>query len=48
MCIRDSFPVSPKIRNYGGVKNESDNHHKIAGYLSDPVVAMAISEALKT
>ena len=41
-----NFPVSPKIQNYGGVKNESDNHHKIGGYLSDPVIATAISEAL--
>lgn len=42
-----NFPVSPKIVNYGGVKNESENHHKIGGYLSDPVIATAISDALK-
>jgi len=41
------FPVEPSIRNYGGVHNPSDNHHKIRGYLSDRVVATWIVEALR-
>ena len=40
------FPVTPPIRNFGGVQNESDNHHKIRGYLSDRVVATRIVQAL--
>lgn len=42
------FPVKPKIKNYGGVENQSDNHHKIRGYLSDRVVATSIAKALRS
>lgn len=41
------FPVTPSIKNFGGVQNESDNHHKIRGYLSDRVVATSIVQALR-
>ena len=44
---QSNFPVSPAIKNYAGVENESDNHHKIHGYLSDRVVATAIVKALR-
>lgn len=40
------FNVSPAIDNFGGVVNESDNHHKIRGYLSNGTVATRIVEAL--
>lgn len=43
----ENFPVTPAIKNYGGVENDSDNHHKIRGYLSDRVVATAIVKALR-
>lgn len=42
-----NFPVGRAIKNYGGIENESDNHHKIHGYLSDRVVATAIVKALR-
>ena len=42
-----NFPVKPAIKNYSGVENESDNHHKIEGYLSDRVVATTIVKALR-
>ena len=42
-----NFPVTPGIKNYSGVNNESDNHHKVRGYLSDRVVATAIAKALR-
>ena len=42
-----SFPVSRKVVNFGGVDNDSDNYHKIAGYLSDPTVATWIVGALR-
>lgn len=42
----ENFPVEPEIVNFNGVKNESDNHHKIHGYLSDEVVATTIANAL--
>lgn len=41
------FPMTPEIKNYGGVENDSDNHHKIRGYLSDRVVATWIVKALR-
>lgn len=44
----DHFDVSPPIKNYAGVENESDNHHKVHGYLSDRVVATKIVQALRT
>ena len=40
------FGVKPAIKNYSGVENESDNHHKIRGYLDDRVVATCIVQAL--
>ena len=40
------FPVVPGIRNHGDVRNESDNHHKIEGYLTDPTVAGWLADAL--
>jgi len=43
----NNFPTTPVIKNYGGVENESDNHHKIRGYLSDRVVATTIAKALR-
>ena len=42
-----SFPVNPSVVNFGGIDNDSDNHHKIAGYLSDPTVAAWIVGALR-
>lgn len=42
------FPIEEEIRNYGGVHNPSDNHHKIRGYLSDPIVATWIVQALES
>lgn len=40
------FPVSPEIENYSGVHNPTANQHGISGYLSDPVVARRIWDAL--
>jgi hypothetical protein len=40
------FPVQPGVENYDGVDNFTDNRHGIAGYLSDPVVARRIHDAL--
>ena len=42
----DNFPVQPAIDNFGKVKNTTDNHHGIAGYLDDPQVASKILRAL--
>ncbi len=42
------FPVDPSIENFDGIRNESENHHHVQGYLSDPVVARRIAEALTT
>ncbi len=42
------FAVSPRIRNHGGVRNPSDNHHRIDGYLHDPIVAGWIVAALES
>jgi pimeloyl-ACP methyl ester carboxylesterase len=41
------FNVEPPVENYGNVRNFTDNRHGIAGYLSDPVVAKHIAEALQ-
>ena len=43
---KEFFRVQPEIENYNKVENESDNHHKIRGYLSDRVVATRIVEPL--
>lgn len=40
------FDVSPAIENKTDVDNFTDNRHGIAGYLSDPVVAKRIHDAL--
>jgi hypothetical protein len=42
----DNWPVAPGIQNYGGVRNQTDNRHGIAGYLNDPQVAARILDAL--
>jgi NAD(P)H-dependent FMN reductase len=41
-----NFPVTPAIQNNTAVKNHTDNHHGIVGYLDDPGVARSILEAL--
>lgn len=42
------FAVSPPVLDHGAVDNPSSNHHKVEGYLEDPVVALTIHEALTT
>jgi len=42
----DNFPVQPPIDNYSKVKNHTDNHHGIDGYLDDPTVATHILDAI--
>jgi hypothetical protein len=42
----DHFPVDPLIENKTDVDNPTENRHGISGYLSDPVVAKRIHEAL--
>jgi hypothetical protein len=41
-----NFPIQPAVANYGGVRNPTDNHHGIVGYLDDPEVAKHILDAL--
>jgi hypothetical protein len=41
-----NFPVQPAIDNYGQVKNPTDNHHGIIGYLDNPEVAKHILDGL--
>jgi hypothetical protein len=41
-----TFPVSPQIQNYRGVRNRTENAHGITGYLDDPVVAKRLYDAL--
>jgi len=43
----DNFPVQPAIENYNKVKNSTDNHHGIVGYLDDPEVAKRVLKALR-
>jgi hypothetical protein len=43
-----NFPVQHAIDNYGEVKNTTDNHHGIVGYLDDPDVAKHILDGLGT
>ena len=43
-----NFDVQPSIKNYGGVENDSYNHHSISGYLSDRAVATKIIKELRT
>lgn len=40
-----NFPVSPPVENKGDVVNFTDNRHGIAGYLSDPTVALKVADA---
>jgi hypothetical protein len=40
-----NFPVSPAIHNQGTVKNWTENHHGIAGYLDDEEVVRLIAGA---
>lgn len=42
----DHFGVNPSIENKTDVDNPTENRHGISGYLSDPVVAKRIYEAL--
>ena len=41
-----NFPVQPAIDNYGNVRNPTDNHHGIIGYLDNPDVAKHILDGL--
>jgi hypothetical protein len=41
-----NFPVVPAIEDMGNVDNFTDNRHGISGYLSDPIVARKIYQAL--
>lgn len=43
---RATFPVTPRIENYGAVKNHTNNRHGIVGYLDDLAVAKAILDGL--
>ncbi len=40
------FSIEPPIENKTDIDNESENRHSIEGYLSDPIVAKNIYEAL--
>jgi hypothetical protein len=42
----DHFNVSPSIENKTDVNNDTSNRHGISGYLSDPVVARRIYDAV--
>jgi len=42
-----NFPVQPAIENYSRVKNSTDNHHGIVGYLDDTDVAKRILNAFR-
>ena len=42
----EHFDVDPAIENKTDVDNFTENRHSIDGYLSDPVVAKRIYEAL--
>ncbi len=43
-----NFGVTPPILNHGAVENDSNNHHKIEGYLADPTIALTIHRELTT
>ena len=45
---KHNFDVQPAIKNYGGVANDSYNHHSISGYLSDRVVATKVIQELRS
>lgn len=40
------FTITPPIDNYGGVRNDSTNHHALTHYLRDPRVSDEIRSAL--
>jgi hypothetical protein len=42
----ERFNVLPPVENYSRVRNFTKNRHGIKGYLSDPVVAARIADAL--
>jgi hypothetical protein len=42
----ENFNITPGVENKNDVKNSTENRHGIEGYLSDPVVAKRIYEAL--
>jgi hypothetical protein len=42
---QDNFAVDPPVRNFNNVKNHTENHHGIDGYLDDLNVVRAMSEA---
>jgi hypothetical protein len=44
----EHFPVQPPIQNDNRVKNQTANHHGIAGYLNNPDVAKRILDSLGT
>lgn len=50
LCPLDSnsFPISPAVRNWNKVKNQTKNRHGIVGYLNDTEVAAQIYKALTT
>jgi hypothetical protein len=43
-----NFNISPAIKNYGRVKNHTDDKHGIAGYLDDKTVARRIISGLSS
>lgn len=42
----DRFGVQPAVENYSRVANTTPNHHGIAGYLNDPLVARRLYDAV--
>lgn len=44
----ENFPVQPAVENNNTVRNQTDNHHGIIGYLNNPDVAKRILDALGT
>jgi len=40
------LPLAPPILNRGEVDNETLNHHKIEGYLNDPLIALTVYDGL--
>lgn len=44
---KNYFAITPEIENNSGVKNSTDNHHGITGYLNDKKIARQIYDALQ-
>jgi len=44
----DNFPIQPAVENNNTVRNQTDNHHGIVGYLDKPDIAKRILDALGT